>query len=321
MILPNLILFISIVNFILTGFIFLNAKKEKHHTSFLTFSLITTIWLFNNFLLINNFHSVYPLSYGLGILVVTSVLLWICYLINEGLSKVVKFFIIPFSVLVFFISSFTNYIVQPITGVTSLGYKGDSGVLFPVYSVYMGFLIIFSLYKLLKAFLKEKGGLKRKQIFFIFVGAIFSGVSAFIINFFIPLFWQNFEFIKLVNLAFFPLLMAIIYSTASHQLFGIKIMMTQFLVILFLSLLLLNFLFSNSYGQYLWSGSLLIISAFLSYLIIKSMFKEIDFDKKLLTEMQKNLDFEKRLRETFAEIAEEQTKRIEKIFSGKIKNE
>ncbi|MFH1968498.1 MAG: histidine kinase N-terminal 7TM domain-containing protein [bacterium] len=308
MILPNIILFISIANFILTGFIFLNAKKEKQHISFLVFSLITTIWLFNNFLLISDFHSVYPLSYGLGILVVTSVSIWICYFLKEQLPKIAVFFIIPFSVLVFFVSSFTNYVVGPIEGVTPLGYKGEAGALFSVYSAYMGFLIVFSLYKLLRGFLEERNALKKKQIMFVFAGAVASGLLAFGINFFIPLIWNTFEFIKLVNLAFFPLLIAIIYSTAKHQLFGIKIMTTQLLVVLFLSLLLLNFLFSNSYGQYIWSGILLVVSALLSYLIMKSMFKEIDFDKKLLVETQKNLDFEKRLRKIYAEIAEKEIK-------------
>jgi hypothetical protein len=45
------------------------------------------------------------------------------------------------------------------------------------------------------------------------------------------------------------------------------------------------------------------------------MFKEIEFDKKLLEESQKNLDLEKRISSTLAKISEERIKKIEdKVF-------
>lgn len=317
MAITNIISFLSIVNFILTLFVFLNAKKSKQHISFLIFSLITTIWLFNNFLIIANVHNFYQLSYGFSILVATSALIWIYNFIEEKLPLFTLFFVVPFSTLMFFIVSFTDFVVGPILKISTFGYESEIGFLFLWHFIYIGILIGVALYKLLQKSLKEKNNLKKSQFIYIFIGAVIFVSLVFLVNFIMPFFWGDSSLVKVTNLAFFPFFALVVYSIFRYQLFGIKIMTTQFLVVLFLSLLLFNFLLSNSLNQYIWNGTILVISVYLGYLIIKSMFKEIEFDKKLLVETKRNLDFEKRLKQTFAEIAEEQTRKIEQIVSKK----
>ena len=163
----------------------------------------------------------------------------------------------------------------------------------------------------------ETENLKKKQLISIFSGGVIFVSISYIVNFITPFFFGNTSFVKIVNLAFFPFLALIVYSIFKHQLFGIKIMFSQFMVAVFLALFLLNFLFSNSSSQYYWNGFLMLVSAFFSYFVIRSMFKEIELSKRLLKEAQKDLDFEKRLRETFGEIAEEKIKRIEEVVLGK----
>jgi hypothetical protein len=262
--------------------------------------------------LISKVYSIYPLSYGLGLFVVTSAFIWVCSFLGEKMSVLTKFFIIPFSIFLFFISTFTNFIVYPITGNTLLGYQNNAGKFFVIYSLYFLFLIIFSLYKLLKQFFLEKDILKKKQIQLIFIGGFISGILSFIVNFFIPVFWGTFELIKLVNVVFFPLPIFIIYSMIKHRMFGIKILMTQFFVSVFLSLLLFRFLFSNALNEYYWNGAVIIAFIFFSYLIIKNVNREIELNKKLLDETQKNLEFEQRLKDTYAKIAVHEIK--EKYF-------
>ena len=78
MIIDNIILFVSIVNFILTLFVFFNAKELKQHVSFLVFALISSTWLLSNFLFRTYSSNMSGLlSYGLGILVGTFGLLWV----------------------------------------------------------------------------------------------------------------------------------------------------------------------------------------------------------------------------------------------------
>ena len=50
---------------------------------------------------------------------------------------------------------------------------------------------------------------------------------------------------------------------------------------------------------------------------MRSVSKEVEAEKKILEQTKQSLKFEKRLRGTFAEIVEEQTKKIEKIVSSK----
>jgi|GEM_PF-2748948 len=315
MAITNIILFLSIINFIAMLFVFLNARKNKTNVSFSIFSIITTIWLFDNFLLIAGVHNIYPLSYALVILVSTSALVWVYNLVEEKLPKFMLFFIIPFSAVMFFVVSFTNFVVGPILRIEPFGLESKMGFLFSWFFLYIGGLVITALYKLVKRSLKEKDNLKKKQLMSVFIGgSVFASVS-FLVNFFMPLLLGNFSYVKIVNLAFFPFLALIVYSIFRHQLFGIKVMMTQFLVVLVLSLLLLNLLLSDSLEQYIWNGIILATSGFLSYLIVKSTLREIEFDKKMLEEIRKNLDLEKRISNTFAEIADKRIKKIEdKIF-------
>ena len=322
MIIDNIILFISIINFLLTLFVFLNAKKSKQHISFLVFSLVTTVWLFDNFLLRIYSSGFYErLSYGLGILVATFALIWVYNLVEEKIPKFVLYFIVPFSILVFFISSFTNYVESPSGVLGSFGSIGaEKGVLFPVYSLYLLLFIVICFYKLGKKSIHEKNILRKKQILSIFIGSVLFGLLAFFVDFFIPLFFNSFEVVDLVTLAYLPLLVFISYSMTKHQLFGIKIMITQFLVIIFLSLLLLNFLFSHSFNDYMWSGTLLLVSIYLSYLIIKNIFRTIRTSDQLLEETKRNLDLEQRLRKTLGSIANEKMRIIESQILNKNKD-
>ena len=313
MVLANVILFLSIVNFLLTFFIFLNAKEEKQHISFLIFSLVVSLWLFDNFLtrISSAYWDLTRLSYGLGIFVATFALVWVYNLVEEKLPFFILFFIFPVSTLVFFISSFTNYVTSSSLGTENLGYTGKIGFLFIEYTLYLFYLISFSLYKLLVKLLHEKKGLKKQQIFSVFVGATIFGFLALVVNFLVPLIFNTFGVSDLVTVSFSPLLFFIVYSTVKHQLFGIKIIMTQFLVAIFLALLLLNFLLSSSFNFYIWNGILLAVSAFLGYLIIKNLFREENLNRKLLEEAQESLDFEKRLRNVYTEIAKKGVKTID----------
>jgi hypothetical protein len=254
-------------------------------------------------------------SYGLGIVVATAALVWVYHLTGKKLSSFIKFIIFPVSFIVFLISSFTDYVASPSLGLSTYGYIGYMGIFFIEYFLYLAYLILFCLYALFKEMLRETDKIKKQQLLSILIGSTLFGVIALSVDFIVPIFFDTFEVADFVTISFFPLLLLIVYSIMKHHLFGIKILMTQFLVVLFLSLLLLNFLLSTSSDQYIWNGIIFIISAFLSYLIVKSMFKEIEFDKKLLEESQKNLDLEKRISSTLAKISEERIKKIEdKVF-------
>jgi hypothetical protein len=249
----------------------------------------------------------------LGVLVGTAGLLWVYNLIEEKFPKFVLYFIVPFSVLVFFIVSFTHYVVLRFSVLGTFGFVGgQKGILFVEYSLYVGFLLLICLYNLAKKSLQEKDDLKRKRIRLIFIGCLIFGLTVVVVDFLMPIFFNSFEVIYLDNITFFLFLMFVIYSMVKHDLFGIKIMLAQFLVGIFLSLLFLNFLLSGTLTGYMWNGALLLVSMFLSYLIMKSIFREIKVHKALLETAQRNLDAEQKLRKDFVEISQKAIYKIEK---------
>lgn len=313
MIVSNVILFLSIVNFLLMFFVFLNTKKKKENIPFLAFSLVTTLWLFDNFLLrIFPFNIYGPLAYGFGALEAFVSLVWVSNLVEEKLPKPIFYFLIPFSIVVFFVSSFTNLVVLPFGIVENFGYIASKGILFTEYAIYISILVAISIFRLGKKSIKEKDICKKKSVFSIFIGALFFGTVVIITSLIIPILFNNFKLSNLDHLAYFPFLIIIFYSIFKYELFGIKIFLTQFLVAIFLSLLLLRFLLSTLASDYYLNGILLIISIFISYLIIKNVNREIELNKRLLEETQKNLEFEQRLKETYAQIAGREIK--EKYF-------
>lgn len=314
MVIDTIILFISIVNFILTLFVFLNTKELKQHISFLIFSFITTLWLFDNFLLRIYPYSIHgPLSYGLGILVATCAVFWVYNLIGEKIPKFIAFFIVPFSALVFFLTFLSSYVVSSFGEPGALGSTGvRKGSFFLEYSLYLAFLITTCLYKLAKASIQEKNILKKKQTILVLFGSMVFGLTAIIVELFLPIFFNNFKVVYLDNLTYLFFFIFILYSIVKYNLFGIKVIMTQLLIVIFLSLLLLHFLFSNTFDEYIWNGISLLIFAFISYIIIKSLFSEIKIHKKLLEETQKNLNLQKKLGKEFAEMSEKTVNEIEK---------
>lgn len=307
MILDIIILFVSIVNVILTLFVFLNAKELKQHSSFLIFSFVTTLWLIDDFLLRIYPNTIYsPLSYGLGILVATGALLWVYNLVEEKVPRVVWYILMPISMVVFLVSSFSNAVILSQGSKGHFGaIGGQKGVLFSVYALYIGGLILCCLYKLAKKSFEESDSSRKKQVRLLFFGGLIFGACAFLVNFFIPLVFNSFELADLVTIAYLPLVLSIGYAMVKHSLFGAKIVMTQFLIALFLSLLFLNFMLSDSSGEIIRNGLILIVSLIISYCIVKSVLNEMKHHAAALEETQKNLDIEQRLRKTFAEISGE----------------
>jgi len=88
--------------------------------------------------------------------------------------------------------------------------------------------------------------------------------------------------------------------------------MTQLFVAIFLSLLLLNFVFSSSFNEYMWSGALLVVSTFIGYFILRSMFNELKLTNRLLEETQKNLILQKEMRKKITDLSGEAIRELER---------
>jgi len=245
---------------------------------------------------------------------VTPLFFMFLYLLSFNLAgkeekyKFATWFVIVMSLLLAFITGFTNLVIsgfQVVSGVTTIIY-GNYKIPFLVGILFIVIATVISL------FINKKIFQERKMQYFSFGLFIFLFLNA-VFNIILPMFFGISQFYFLGDYSTLILLAFISYAIVKHSLFGIKIVVTQLIVVIFLSLLILNFLSSNSLVQYMWSGIVLIVASFFSYLIMKSMLKEIRAHKLLLSETQKDLEKEKSIHKKLVQKTGELIKKMEEI--------
>jgi Ca2+/Na+ antiporter len=100
----------------------------------------------------------------------------------------------------------------------------------------------------------------------------------------------------------------IAYGITKHHLFNIKLLISELLVFSIWIFVIARTALSNNYQEFWINGILALLVFVAGILLMRSVSREIEMDKKLLEESHKNLDFEQRLRKTYAEIAEKEIK-------------
>ena len=226
---------------------------------------------------------------------------------KEKRYKTTTWFVIITGIILSLITGFTNLVIsgfEIVNGVTTIIY-GNFKIPFLIGILFMVITTVIPLFD--KKVFKE-----RKMQYFSFGLFIFI-ISNVIFNIILPMFFGISQLYFLGDYSSFVLLVFIAYSILRHSLFGVKILVTQFIVAIFIFLLLANFLSSNSLEQYIWNGIILIMASFLSYLIIKNTIKEIKAHKELLIETQGKLEKERGLHRKFAQKTNEMIKKVEDI--------
>ena len=311
-----IILFLSVISLFLGIIVLTTSLRKKEHIMFFLFAVVTSLWLFNNFLFRSDpTTSLSRLAYGIGILVASSGLIWVYSFIREDTPKFVQFFLYPFSLLVFLMVSFSGNIIVATHSTTLLGYRAEAGRLFPLFSLYMGVVIGLAIYKLIEGFRHQEDTVRKSQILYVLIGSILFGGIALTVSFIVPTIFNTFNFVVLDNFSTTFFLFFVVLAIARYQLFGIRIVLTQLLVGGFVFLLLMQIFLSHVSFGYAWHGSLFAIFLFIGYLLIKELFKEIK-DKKRIEELSKKLvETEKKLAEDHRYVAAEVTKRLERTHS------
>ena len=215
---------------------------------------------------------------------------------KEKKYKTTTFLVVIIGVVLSIFAGFTNLVISSfeiVNGTTTIIY-GNFKIPFLIGILFMVITTVIPLFD-------KKVFQERKMQYFSFGLFIFLFLNA------VSQFYFLGDYSTLILLAF------ISYAIVKHSLFGIKVVVTQLIVVIFLSLLTLNFLSSSSSGQYIWSGTILIVASFLSYLIMKSMLKEIKSHKTLLSETQKDLEKEQSLHKKLAQKTGELIKKMEDI--------
>jgi len=154
-----IILLAGICNLLLSTFVWLKGYSQRLNQLFGIFGVITTFWVFLNFIFYYKGGPNILLlrsGYAVGALVPISALLWSLELCERRLpkGKIILILITGFS---FFLLSFSDLIILNIKKVYFGGFEGEAGSIFPLYFAYIGGTLISIIYLLFSEYLKATG--------------------------------------------------------------------------------------------------------------------------------------------------------------------
>lgn len=187
---------------------------------------------------------------------------------------------------------FVGIFLAVLTGFTDLvvsGTKVVDGILRIIYGPAMmpfliagTFLTLAILYPLFKNYLKARVDIKNKLEYFI-AGSIFFYTANIIFNIILPMFYDIARFYFIGDYSTIFLLGFTAFAIIKQELFGIKVVLTQFLVGIIAIVLLTQAITSENLLDFAWKFIIFIVFVYFGFLLIKSVINEI----KRRAELQK----------------------------------
>ncbi|MFC1751567.1 ATP-binding protein [Patescibacteria group bacterium] len=275
------ILVASIANLLLGIFVWKSNPKKPANRAFGVFAFLTALWGVNNFLLrmfpdpliIRN-------SYAIGALIPIPALFWFFIFWEEKFNKLKKIIFFSASTVFFTLCYVNGLIFVDLHEVYDLGYKGDTGILFPLYALYLLGVSVFIVYKTISA-QKKKKGTKKTQLKYMLVGFIAYVSIVLFVSFVLPLFGVL-KFTALDSPSSLIFLLFTSYAISRYHLFNIKVIATEILGTSLSIILLIDALFSKTTTEFLLKFILFLIVLFFSRLLVKSVLGEIQSKEEVL---------------------------------------
>jgi len=328
-----LLILITAIGVWLGLLVYLNNRKARVNQLFVLMVFSALSWIIPCYFAVKSVDNLElslffaRLAYGLAVLFMIPFYFFAIIFIREKNDPLYLRILVPIgSILISFLSVLTNFMAKNVIPVKI----GLVPVLGEGRFVYFGFVLFIALYvlsRLFKNYFKSSEAEKLKLQYFLLGFSIFV-VANIIFNIILPS-WQGLpQYYQFGNYSAIFLFGFTAYAIVKRQLFEIKIVLTQLLVSIFAILLFVQIFLSGSLFKYIWNSALLAIFLFFGYLLIKSIFREIE-DKKREIEDKKRIERlnkrviaqerrlrreEEKLKEVFEEIAEERKRRIESIF-------
>ncbi|MDP3935258.1 MAG: ATP-binding protein [Candidatus Giovannonibacteria bacterium] len=270
----------SILSFAFGFFIFFNNRKSRLSRAWFYASLSISVWSLALFGVVSATHE-------------RSALLW-QYLLDAAATLIPIFyfyFILTFLNLdekkkfakniakifgaIFFLLSFTPLIKLGVTKLFLGFYWVEPGPFYLLYLAYFSFFVAYALYLQLKIYRISTGSF-RNQIAFNLVAEIV-GFGGGLTNFY-PVFFNVFPLGNYL-VAFYIVFMS--YAIIRHGFFDLRIIATEIFSVLLAIALLVDFLASQTLGDYLLRGILFFGTLIFSYFLIRSVFREVRQREKI----------------------------------------
>ena len=179
--------------------------------------------------------------------------------------------------LIFLSFSLTPLYIKDVIPVSFFLWWPIPGIVYSFYLIFGYFgLIGYGVYELIKIY-RNVSGHAREQVKYILL-AVVIGFGGGATNFFL---WYGIHLAPYGNFLVFLYPFILTYAILKHRLMDIRVILTELMVALIASVFLIEAIFSKTSFEILYKISLFVIFCFFGYLLIKSVFQEIERRKEL----------------------------------------
>ena len=282
----NLFLIIVGVSNLILGFlIYFNNRKSLINRIFGIWACSLFLWSINALLFyVPDYSSSTSLILGRFLyetaIIIVVVLLYLVSIFpfNIGLGKLRLFLIFAPSAPLLLLTIGSDLIIQ---GAESTVY-GNKVIFGPLFSLYAFFIISYmalSVFVLLKKYKQGRGNIKI-NIRYILTGIAISGFLGIMANIVLPLF-NIFDIAKFGSTSTIILVFLVAYAIAKHNFMDIRVIGTEFFAIVLSFILFINVIFSDNFNDLVIKIVLFIAVASITFLLVKSVVKEVRTRQKL----------------------------------------
>ena len=301
------ILVAAICNFLLGFFVYRSNPRIYLNRWYGIFSFVASLWTLSNFMTgVLNTPFWIKNVYAFGVLVPATAVMWILELCRRRLKRNEIIILWLLAAIVFFIPYIDGLLLVNITNVYLGGLDAEYGPLFPLYATYMAGLLIFVVFRLNWSYKKTKEKVEQRQLKFVAIGATMWVSIVLLVSFVLP-FFGIFNFTSLDSPTSFIFLVFATYAIVKHHLFNPRVIATELFAIAICVVLLIKFLLSNGFYNYLINGSILASTVLFGLLLVRSVIHEVEQKKKIeamAEDVKRAYELEKQAREELQRIGE-----------------
>ena len=235
------------------------------------------------------------------------------FLQKSGLYKIFGRFVLSYGILFSILSFTTDLIIINFDAMDGLSarpiFNSIGWWLFYIYAIILTILINWTL---IKEYFNYSSDRKIKVLYFL-VGFLISGILNFVFNVMLPVLSSDYRFYEFGNYSIFFLLGFVSYAIVRHSLFDIKILLSQILIFVIWSFVIVRTILSSNENELIVNILLVILILIAGSLLLKSISREKFLAEELLDKTKKNLNLEKQLREKITKKANEMIRKMEDI--------
>ncbi len=280
-----ILLILGMVSIFLGSLVLMKEPKNKANRLFFVFALVVLIWILTNYLVDHPIWSNLALFWNRlnfsSAISMSVVLLFFSFVfpIENFRHNAARSVILIFSLVLLLLILLTDLGIKDIE-FKSWGTNALSGPLFSLGIIWsiacvVG-IVVNIIYKYRRAGISEK-----MQIKFLFYGVILSAMLGLINSGILPLLTGSYENAKYTPYTMFFLLSFAAYAIIRHHLMEIRVIATEGMVSAIVLILFIQALLSKTVFEGLLRGGFLLIVIYFSYLLIKSVIKEISQRKEV----------------------------------------